>query len=325
MISSTTINVSAQWLSDHLLALTFVLAAIAFAAEGLARYVRRSGVAEPLERSESSSQTSAKQPRVWVHTWRTNLLLLVATLAVTWAISPWIAPVLSESLRGRTGLLSMLDLPYAVRLLTGFLLLDLSAYALHWAAHRFGWLWRLHQVHHSDSAMNASTHFRQHPLAFLVALAVQLPVLWVLGIPAVSWVLFAAISTVIQLWHHSNANAPTWLEGALGWCLVTPQFHRRHHHPDRAVHDHNYGAVFSWWDRLFRTHSPTTRIGSATPSPTGLANFPAKDALSFFACIMAPFSSAAPAQNATQINPAPVKRAARRNSKVNATQYRKTL
>ena len=324
MISSTTINVWAQWLSDHLLVLTFVLAAVAFAAEGAARCMRRSGSAETRERPESSSQTLASPTRIWARTWLTNLLLMAATLAVSWAISPWVAPILSELLRGRSGVLSMIDLPYSVRVLVGFLLLDLSAYALHWTAHRLGWLWRLHQVHHSDTAMNASTHFRQHPLAFLVALAVQLPVLWVLGIPAVSWVLFAAISTVIQLWHHSNTSAPAWVEGALGGWLVTPRFHRRHHHPDRAVHDHNYGAVFSWWDRLFRTHSPTTQIGSATPSPTGLASYAAKDASSFFACIMAPFSSAAPAQNGTRINPALVKRAARRNSKVNATQYRKT-
>ena len=323
--SLATINVWAQWLSDHLLVLTLLLAASAFAAEGMARYVRQSGVADAREHSESRSRTSARQTRLWVHTWRINLLLLAATLAITWAVSPWITPVLSELLRGRSGLLSMLDLPYAVRVLIGFLLLDLSAYALHWAAHRFGWLWRLHQVHHSDTAMNASTHFRQHPLVLLVALAVQLPVLWVLGIPAVSWVLFAALSTTVQLWHHSNTSAPAWVERTLGWCLVTPRFHWRHHHPDRAVHDHNYGAVFSWWDRLFRTHGPAAQIDSATPSPTGLARYSAKDALSFFACVMAPFVSAVPAQDGAQIGPALVNRAARRNSKVNATQYRKTL
>lgn len=322
--SSATLNVWAQWLSDHLLVLTLLLATTAFVAEGMARYGRRSGVADAREHSESRSRTSAKQTRLWVHTWSTNLLLFAATLAITWAISPWITPVLSELLRGRSGLLSMLDLPYAVRVLIGFLLLDLSAYALHWAAHRFGWLWRLHQVHHSDTAMNASTHFRQHPLVLPVALAVQLPVLWAFGIPAVSWVLFAAFSTTVQLWHHSNTSAPAWVERVIGWCLVTPRFHRRHHHPDRAVHDHNYGAVFSWWDRLFRTHSPTAQIGSATPSPTGLADYSANDALSFFVCITAPFSSTAPAQNTTPIRPAAGKRAVRKNSKVTATQYRKT-
>lgn len=325
MIDAATINALAQWLSDHLLVLTLALAAFAFAVEGSARYLVRDKVRRADKRADHNSPLPGSQAGLWADTWLTNLLLLAATLAVSWAISPWLSPLLSHLLQGHTGLLSLLDLPYIARVLIGIALLDLTAFALHGAAHRFGWLWRLHQVHHSDAAMNASTFFRQHPLLIVVALAVQMPVLWALGIPAASWVLYATVGMAVQIWHHSShATTPDWLERALGWWVVTPRFHRTHHHPDRAVHDHNYGAVFSFWDRVFGTRNAATDRRAFAVSPTGLDYVSDKDSASFVACLTAPFQSAARAQSHADIHPKSTSRTRAGSPKINVPQHRKS-
>lgn len=312
------INAAAQWLSDHSLALTVALAGFAFAVEAIAQ-LRAPGAAAETQAGVVDARSH------WVTTWRINALLFAVTFALSWAISPWAAPLLSQVLSARDGALSLLELPLAARLVIGFVLLDFSGYVIHRAAHRLGWWWRLHQVHHSDIALNASTHFRQHPLAPLVALAALLPLLWLLGIPAVSWVVYALISTVVQLWQHSTAATPLWLERPLHGWLATPRFHRLHHHPLREVHDYNYGVVFACWDRLFGTYQAVAP-DAAESTPVGLAYCPANDALSFSACLMAPFLR--PAQAAPDSLPPAASTPARptpAHLKLRTAPHRKTL
>jgi sterol desaturase/sphingolipid hydroxylase (fatty acid hydroxylase superfamily) len=52
---------------------------------------------------------------------------------------------------------------------------------------------------------------------------------------------------------HARLTLPGGLERPLRLMFVTPGYHRLHHSPARAVHDSNYGAVFTLWDRAFGT------------------------------------------------------------------------
>ena len=144
-------------------------------------------------------------------------------------------------------------LNFFVALFLIVLVADLVQYWTHRAYHEVPLLWRLHQVHHSDAAMNASTHFRQHPLQSLLVIAGQLPLLYALGIPAVSWVLLGVLALVVQLWQHAEGTTGRRPDRWLSPVLITPSLHRVHHHPERARHDSNYGNVFSFWDRLCGT------------------------------------------------------------------------
>lgn len=281
MIADATIYAAAQWLSDHSRTAMLVLAALAFALE---------------YRGQKSQPPSAlKKSSDWLPSWRTNLLLFAATFAFFTLITPWIEPVLSELLSGRAGPLSLAEWPLLARITFGVLLLDLADYALHRASHFLGWWWRLHQVHHSDIAYNASTHFRQHPLAVLLALALQATLLWSLGIPLVSWVVFAALSNALQLWQHAAISTPLWLERAVSPVLVTPALHRLHHHPQAAINNSNFGTVFSLWDRVFGSLHRPAKVRTATPAPVGLDNWSNPQAASILSCMLAPFTIAATA------------------------------
>ena len=46
--------------------------------------------------------------------------------------------------------------------------------------------------------------------------------------------------------------------------IITPGIHWVHHHAVRADTDSNYGTLFSFWDPLFRTRSPTPRTPTMT-------------------------------------------------------------
>jgi sterol desaturase/sphingolipid hydroxylase (fatty acid hydroxylase superfamily) len=206
-----------------------------------------------------------------------------------------LSPIFSAALSGQQGLLSLFDIPLWLRVAIGLILLDGLVYAAHFALHRVPILWRLHQVHHSDNEMNASTHFRQHPLQLLLVSFVQLPFLYLLGIPGVSWVLLLPLGLAVQLWQHIRGNPQSALDRALVWVLATPSHHLVHHHPERRWHDSNYGVVFSFWDRWFGTHVPLATMQKATFAnehsvvPIGLADWPARTATGIASVLIMPF------------------------------------
>ncbi len=278
MSELSTLTATAQWLSDHTFAVTLCFALFAFLVESAFR---------PGTGITASPQSARHQ---WKSTWLTNVALLVCAMAVSWVLGLWVSPWFSEALSGRTGLLVWLGFDHGrsfAPVIIGIFLLDFVAYLLHRVMHSVPLLWRLHQVHHSDTAMNASTHFRQHPLSFIVTIALQLPILWLLGIPGISWVLYALLAAAVELWHHSAMSLPPGLDRSLRWFVVTPTFHRTHHSRERKFHDANYSAVFPVWDRLFGTVAAAPAdapLGLRRWQPTGAAGVVAVDA-----CLAMPF------------------------------------
>jgi sterol desaturase/sphingolipid hydroxylase (fatty acid hydroxylase superfamily) len=281
VISTHTINVFAQWLSEHSHAIVLTLGALAFAAEAGMQWRSRRGSAH--------GHATAARSEYWLVTWRTNALLLAVTFALSKAVAPWVAPLATTLVHANVGALSLIEMPFALRIIIGMLLLDLAGYVMHRAAHRFGWWWRLHQVHHSDISYNASTHFRQHPFTFMVSLVFHVALLWALGIPLVSWVFYTLIANVHQLWQHAQMQLPAPLDQALRRFIVTQRFHQLHHHPDRALHDRNFGIMLPWWDRLFGTAHDAHAYARHQPNATGLAYINRQAALSLRACVCAPF------------------------------------
>ena len=47
------------------------------------------------------------------------------------------------------------------------------------------------------------------------------------------------------------------LDKLLRYVIVTPNMHRVHHHYVRPETDSNFGNIFPFWDKLFRTYSKT--------------------------------------------------------------------
>lgn len=144
--------------------------------------------------------------------------------------------------------------PGAVKIALGVLLVDLVQFGLHWLAHAIPLLWRLHQVHHADEAMDVSTSVRHHPLEVIVLASLTLMLCAALGVPLLALALYAVLQLAHTLFCHANIALPPALDRWLRLVLVTPDMHRVHHSVRLDEGNANFGMVFPWWDHLFRTY-----------------------------------------------------------------------
>jgi sterol desaturase/sphingolipid hydroxylase (fatty acid hydroxylase superfamily) len=137
--------------------------------------------------------------------------------------------------------------------------LDFWIYWWHRANHEIPVLWRFHQVHHFDELLDSTTGLRFHFGEVMLSALVRALVIIVLDIPLSSVLLFEALVLMSAIFHHSDARLPPRFERALARVIITPSIHWVHHHAVRADTDSNYGTIFSVWDPLFRSRSPTKR------------------------------------------------------------------
>ncbi|NQW12336.1 MAG: sterol desaturase family protein [Alphaproteobacteria bacterium] len=143
-------------------------------------------------------------------------------------------------------------------------LLDLWIYAWHQVNHRIPLLWRFHEIHHLDEFLDATSAVRFHAGEVLISACVRAPVIILLDIPLTSVLVFETLVLMAAVFQHSNLRLPAGLERALSQVIITPSIHWVHHHAVRRDTDSNYGTIFSLWDRLFGTLSPTPRTAELT-------------------------------------------------------------
>jgi sterol desaturase/sphingolipid hydroxylase (fatty acid hydroxylase superfamily) len=139
------------------------------------------------------------------------------------------------------------------------LLLDLWIYWWHRANHEWPFLWRFHEVHHRDRHLDATTALRFHFGEVALSAAARAVVIVALAMPLTSVLVFEILMLVATVFHHANWRIAPALERALARVIITPSRHWVHHHNVRADTDSTYGTIFSFWDRWFRTTTPTQR------------------------------------------------------------------
>lgn len=159
------------------------------------------------------------------------------------------------------GLLHVVALPAPVAVLLAWLLLDAAIYWQHRLMHRIPWLWRLHRVHHTDIALDASSALRFHPFELIVSAVYKMVVVVLLGAPALAVLLFEALLAFAALFNHANWKLTDRADRWLRKILVTPDMHRIHHSTERDETDSNYGNVLSVWDHLFASYRASPRKG----------------------------------------------------------------
>ena len=133
------------------------------------------------------------------------------------------------------------------------LVLDLIAYWMHRAYHRYPLLWRIHAAHHSDTDIDVTTSHRQHPFEAMLNGMIVAPLVILIGAPLITLMLFNLLHVISALYTHGNITLPEKLDNILRKILVTPDFHRMHHSSDRQYTDSNYSAIFSFYDHIFAT------------------------------------------------------------------------
>lgn len=140
-----------------------------------------------------------------------------------------------------------------------FLLDDASRYGLHRMMHKFDFLWRIHQLHHSASTLTPITTLRLHPLeSVLYSIRSSLihgicagSSFFLLGFQADSWQVWGASAWVI-VFNALGANLRhshiPFSYGRLEKLFISPSQHQAHH--GVKTMNNNYGSVLAIWDRL---------------------------------------------------------------------------
>lgn len=196
------------------------------------------------------------------------LLLAGALLAAVFRLSPVAAAALVAD--QPWGLLNRPALPFALQFAAAILLLDLVHYGTHRLFHAVGFLWRIHEVHHSDGDYDVSTAARFHPLEVMLTKGLYLGAIALLA-PPVSAVFFAELHTsLLNILVHANVTLPARWERWLRVVLITPKLHRTHHSLALGDRNRNFGQTFVWWDRLWATYLPESVTGHSAPV-TGVA------------------------------------------------------
>jgi sterol desaturase/sphingolipid hydroxylase (fatty acid hydroxylase superfamily) len=136
----------------------------------------------------------------------------------------------------------------------GVLSLDFSSWLVHLVMHKSPVLWRFHLIHHSDNNVDVTTGLRHHPGDSLLRGLFFLLLIFVSGAPMYSVMIYQTLVVLSTAFTHANISLPKKLDSALSLILVSPNMHKVHHHWKQPYTDSNYGAVFSFWDRLLGTY-----------------------------------------------------------------------
>lgn len=183
------------------------------------------------------------------------------------------------------GLFYLIQIPYALKVILGVIGIDLVAYWFHRSYHTSPLLWRLHRVHHSDTHMDSATYFRFHPFDSLLDNSALIAAAFLFGLDmniiAFDFILYLPLFMA----HHSSFVFPEWFDKTFGKIIVSPNFHKVHHHQQQVFTDSNYGNIFIVWDKLFGTYKNL----SVHEIKYGLEEFDTAERQSFWFLLKSPF------------------------------------
>lgn len=138
---------------------------------------------------------------------------------------------------------------------------DFVYYWYHRAQHKYAPLWSIHELHHSDSALNASsslrTFFLERPVQYLLVVVptyylISLsPLGSVASLDALSLVLLPMVFTTWLFFTHANIRLDL---GPVTKIFTGPQLHRVHHSTKPEHIDTNFAQFFPIFDLLFGTY-----------------------------------------------------------------------
>jgi len=188
-----------------------------------------------------------------------NLALTFTTFGTNILMNAAIVMALAWTYSNRMGLLRIAPVGPTAESIVVAVLLDFAFYAVHVAMHRSMFLWRFHCVHHSDPAVDVTTTIRQHPGESVIRYAAIAAVAIPLGASPAAFAIYRLWSVLSGLVEHCNIRVPVALDVLLTWVTSTPNMHKIHHSCRPHETNTNYSNIFSIFDRVFRTFTPSPR------------------------------------------------------------------
>lgn len=151
-------------------------------------------------------------------------------------------------------LINLSVLPIAVQLVLFFVVLDFVQWVTHIALHKFAFLWRFHQIHHSVKQMGFAAHLRYHWMENILYKPLKTLAVILLGgfEPEQAFVVHFMAITIGHL-NHANIKLTY---GPFKYLFNNPVMHLYHHakYIPQERFGVNFGISLSIWDYMFNTH-----------------------------------------------------------------------
>jgi sterol desaturase/sphingolipid hydroxylase (fatty acid hydroxylase superfamily) len=231
----------------------------------------------------------------------TNAALVVIDTLVLRLAFPVLAVAFAAVYQG--GLFNRVDWPAWLEITLAVLVFDAAIYWQHRLMHTIPLLWRMHRVHHADTAFDVTTGVRFHPFETSVSMGIKLGLIALLGPAALAVLVFEILLSAGSLFTHADFRFPPGLDRRLRWLIVTPSMHRIHHSTWRPETDSNYGFHLSLWDRIFGSYTSAPREDERS-MPIGLDRFRSPREQSLLALLINPFRSGTAGDRHTEKNDA---------------------
>jgi len=185
-----------------------------------------------------------------------NLIYMPFIIGFMYFLQPFVNAIAGMILQNGSVLSAVLSPPESVIATVLFALLfalswDVWQYWVHRLQHTNAHLWATHKLHHSETALNATTHARTHVTSHVLYLLLYGPMLLFFGSLSPHW---TAAFIMFRLWGYINhANVRLNL-GVLTPVISGPQWHRVHHSTRPEHQNKNFATFFPFIDIIFGTY-----------------------------------------------------------------------
>jgi sterol desaturase/sphingolipid hydroxylase (fatty acid hydroxylase superfamily) len=174
-----------------------------------------------------------------------NIVLALLLVLTNLAPSVGTARLVALTDQYGIGLFRLLEFSPLMMLVFGVAALDFSGYWAHRLLHQ-SWLgWQFHRVHHSETTVDVTTAFRQHPGETVWRILWQMGAVVLFGLPLWVVVIYLTLSGLNAQLEHANIRLSDRLDGLLRLFVVTPNMHKAHHSRIQKETDTNYSNIFS--------------------------------------------------------------------------------
>lgn len=148
-------------------------------------------------------------------------------------------------------------LPFWMQVLLALTIIDFFLFFVHWQSHRYGWLWKLHAIHHSSERLYFLNGEKRHALHQILEGSPGIILCLVIGTPQPVVVVALAILAINMMMQHTNLD---YKAGILKKFFCVTELHRWHHRADYKDAQVNYGAWLTVWDHIFKTAYDNPKI-----------------------------------------------------------------
>ena len=152
------------------------------------------------------------------------------------------------------GLFQWIHLPILVNIIFTIIIMDVAMYWWHRLNHTRHFLWRFHRFHHYDKKMNTTTALRFHVVELLISSFFKALFFLMMGFSFSAVLIYETLFFIVVVIHHSNIRVSVNFDLWYRKLFSSPLMHRIHHSQIEEETNSNYGSVFSFWDKFFKTY-----------------------------------------------------------------------